>query len=92
MAKANSNTQTKPESKPKGLSARAVAAQVSTELGRTVTPKTIRQWARDHMGRFQDESYTVHAYSAPEAKTIVEAFKANDARRQASKAGDQAEA
>lgn len=80
-------TPTKPAAK--GASARQVADRVSTAIGRTVTPKTIRQWARDHMARFQDESYTVHRYSVPEVNKILAAFRATDARRQASKAGDQ---
>lgn len=81
-----------PAAKPKvkGSSARKVADQVSARLGKTVTPKTIRQWARDHMTRFQDEGYTVHAYSAAEVRQITAAFVKSDARRQASKAGDQA--
>jgi hypothetical protein len=83
---------TKTTAKPaaKGTTARQAADRVSAAIGRTVTPKTIRQWSRDHIGRFQDESSTVHRYSADEVNRIMAAFKANDARRQASKAGDQA--
>jgi hypothetical protein len=74
--------------KAKGSSARAVADKASAALSRTVTPKTVRQWARDHMARFQDESYTVHAYSAAEVRTILKGLGAAEARRTASKAGD----
>lgn len=74
---------------PKGTTARQAADQLSAELGRTVTPKTVRQWFRDHDAKYQDESYTVHRYSAAQVKRVMTAFKANDARRQASDAGDQ---
>jgi hypothetical protein len=80
-------TTTKPAAK--GTSARQAADKVSAAIGRTVTPKTIRQWFRDHLTRFQDESYTVHRYSAAEVQKVMKAFQASDARRTASKAGDQ---
>lgn len=89
MPRSNTKPQSKPKSKPKGLSASAMAAQVSTAVGRTVTPKTIRQWARDHITRFGDETYTVHAYSTVEARRIRDAFVKSNARRQASVAADQ---
>lgn len=75
--------------KVKGTTARQAADSVSTEIGRTVTPKTIRQWFRDHDPKFQDESYTVHRYTPAQVKKVMAAFKASDARRQASTAGDQ---
>ena len=84
--KGNARKATKPA---KGSTARQAADRVSTALGRTVTPKTVRQWFRDHVARFQDESYTVHRYSAAEVNRLMAAFKASDARRTASKAGDQ---
>lgn len=80
---------TKP-AKAKGSSARRVADQASTQLGKTVTPKTVRQWSRDHIARFGDESYTVHAYSAAEVRQILKGLASTKARRTASKAGDQA--
>jgi hypothetical protein len=86
---ATRQTARKGKTAPKGASARRVADQATTALGKTVTPKTVRQWARDHIARFQDEGYTVHAYSAAEVRTILKGLGRSDARRQASKAGDQ---
>jgi hypothetical protein len=68
------------------LSARAVARTVSTKLGRTVTDKQVRGWARDHIARFdktKHPEYQGHAYTAAEVRVIVAGMVARAARRAA---------
>jgi len=57
-------------------SAFVTAQAVTKRTGRRCDAKRVRQWAREHLTRFQDDHYTSHAYSARERDTIVNALVA----------------
>lgn len=57
-------------------SANAVARDASKATGRKVDAKRVRSWARANIGRFDDDGYTTHAYSAAERTRIIAALTA----------------
>lgn len=58
-------------STPTTYSARKVAEEVSTKLGKPVNAKRVRQWVRDHVPAFDDEGYTAHNYTTAQRTSIV---------------------
>lgn len=57
-------------------SAREVARLVAKATGKPCDAKRVRAWARANVTRFDDDGYTAHAYTTPEATRIVAALVA----------------
>jgi hypothetical protein len=61
--------------------ARVVAGLVTKRVGRKVTDKQVRAWARDNIQRLMDDGYTHHEYTSAERDRIVNALAARRAAR-----------
>jgi hypothetical protein len=67
----------------KTMTPNALARTLSVKLHRTITPKSIRSYARERIGRFGDDAYTSHGYTPAEVSAISAAFAARSERSKA---------
>ena len=63
-----------------GTQTAAEVARTLSRNGRVVTAKRVRSWAREHIGRYDDDKYTSHAYTPAEVRAIVAGFGESKSR------------